>query len=71
MNSLDVANTVWALAMLDMPLTGSLHYRFLAAAEHVAPTTTSQAAEGCQAPLHQRWMPSIRLVGQWHVMWCH
>jgi hypothetical protein len=37
-----VANTVWALAELDMPPVGSLPDRLWAAAERVAPSMISQ-----------------------------
>jgi hypothetical protein len=42
MNSQDAANTVWALAELGMPPTGSLRDALWIAAERVAPSMNSQ-----------------------------
>jgi hypothetical protein len=43
MNSQEVANTVWALAGLGMPPTGSLHDALWIATEREAPSMNSQA----------------------------
>jgi hypothetical protein len=74
MNSQNVANMVWALAKLDIPLAGSLHDALWTAAERVAPSVNSQDVASTLRVLAKLDMPpadslrdaSGQPLGAWH-----